>query len=301
MRVALTAIVSALVVAGLASAQSRPDAYVIPGDRVFPEGVAFQPQTGFFYVTSTGDGTVFRGHVTEEAAEPFLPAGGDGRTTAIGLEVDGDRLYVAGGPTGLVTVYDTDTRGLLGRFETGPGGFLNDVATARNGDAFVTDSFRPVLWRVPADLSAIEPWLDFTGTPFQYLPGFNANGIVATPDGKYLIVSQSNANAQKLFRIDVDTKEVVEIATNEPVGGDGLQLQGRRLFAVAGGAIVKVKLSGDFLEGLVESRTTDPSWLSPTTNAIARGRMLLVNSQFARRNAGLPPILPFTVSSLEIP
>jgi sugar lactone lactonase YvrE len=299
MRVALTAIVSALVVAGLAAAQSRPDAYVIPGDRVFPEGVAFQPQTGFFYVTSTGDGTVFRAHVKGDEAERFLPAGGDGRTTAIGLEVDGDRLFVAGGMTGLVTVYDTDTRQLLGRFETGAGGFLNDVATARNGDAFVTDSLRPVLWRISADLSGIEPWLDFTGTPFQYLPGFNANGIVATPDDKYLIVSQSNA--QKLFRIDLDTKEVVEIMTAEPVGGDGLQLQGRRLFAVAGGAIVKVKLSGDFLEGRVESRTTDPSWLSPTTNAIARGRMLLVNSQFARRNAGLPPILPFKVSSLEIP
>jgi sugar lactone lactonase YvrE len=299
MRVALTAIVSALIVAGLASAQSRPDAYVIPGDAVFPEGVAFQPQTGNFYVSSTTDGTIFRGHVKEDAAEPFLPAGGDGRTTAIGLEVDGDRLWVAGGPTGLVFVYDTDTRALLGSFATGAGGFLNDVATARNGDAFVTDSFRPVLWRVPAGLGAIEPWLDFTGTPFQYGPGFNANGIVATPDGKYLIVSQSNA--QKLFRIDLATKEVAEIVTNEPTGGDGLQLQGRRLFAVAGGAIVKVKLSGDFLEGSVESRTTDPSWLSPTTNAIARGRMLLVNSQFARRNAGLPPILPFTVSNLEIP
>jgi DNA-binding beta-propeller fold protein YncE len=299
MRVALTAIVSALVVAGLASAQSRPDAYMIPGDRVFPEGVAFQPQTGLFYVTSTDDGTVFFADMKDEEADEFLPPGGDGRTTAIGLEVDGDRLFVAGGATGLVTVYDTDTRALLGRFETGPGGFLNDIATARNGDAFVTDSLRPVLWRISADLSGIEPWLDFTGTPFEYLPGFNANGIVATPDGKYLIVSQSNA--QKLFRIDLDTKEVVEIVTTEPVGGDGLQLQGRRLFAVAGGAIVKVKLSGDFLEGRVESRTTDPSWLSPTTNAIARGRMLLVNSQFARRNAGLPPILPFTVSSLEIP
>jgi Cu-Zn family superoxide dismutase len=144
----------------------------------------------------------------------------------------------------------------------------------------------------------VEPWLNLTGTPAAYTSGFNLNGIVATPDGKYLIVAKSNTS--QLFRIDLETKEVVEITTDEPTGGDGLQLQGHTLYAIAGGAIVEVRLSGVYLSGDVVSRTTDPSFRSPTTNAIARGRMLVVNSQFAQRPTGTQ-VLPFTVSSVAIP
>ena len=298
MRIGVLVALASLVLAAAAGADPRPSAYVVPGPAVFPEGVAFQPSTGAFFVTSTGDGTVFRGHVSEPVTEVFLPGGQDGRTTAIGLEVDDTRLYVAGGPTGRIFAYDTETKALLESFETGTGGFLNDVATTRSGDAFVTDSFRPILWRVSADLTTVEPWLNFTGTPIVYGGGFNLNGIVATPDDKYLIVSKSNTS--QLFRIDVGTKEIVEITTDEPTGGDGLQLQGHTLYAIAGGGIVKVVLSDDFSSGDVVSRTTDPSFRSPTTNAIARGRMLVVNSQFAQRPT-MTQVLPFTVSSVAIP
>jgi sugar lactone lactonase YvrE len=298
MRIAALVAFASLVLATAAGAEPRPSAYVLPGPAVFPEGVAFQPSTGAFFVSSTTDGTIFRGHVSEPVAEVFLPGGEGGRTTAVGLEIDDMRLYVAGGPTGRIFVYDTETKATLGTFETGAGGFLNDVATTKSGDAFVTDSFRPTLWRVSADLSTVEPWLDFTGTPVVYGPGFNLNGIVATPDGKYLIVSKSNTS--QLFRIDLATKEIVEIETDEPTGGDGLQLQGHRLYAIVGGGILEVRLSGDYSSGTVVSRTIDPSFRSPTTNAIARGRMLVVNSQFAQRPTGTQ-VLPFTVSSVAIP
>lgn len=298
MRIAVLAALASLLLAAAAGADPRPSSYVVSGAAVFPEGVAFQPSSGAFFVSSTGDGTIFRGHVSEPMTEVFLAGGQDGRTTAIGLEVDDTRLYVAGGTTGRIFVYDTETRAKLASFETGAGGFLNDVATTKSGDAFVTDSARPILWRVSADLTTLEPWLNLTGTPAAYTTGFNLNGIVATPDGKYLIVAKSNTS--QLFRIDLETKAVVEITTDEPTGGDGLQLQGHTLYAIAGGAIVEVRLSGGYSSGDVVSRTTDPSFRSPTTNAIARGRMLVVNSQFAQRPTGTQ-VLPFTVSSVAIP
>jgi DNA-binding beta-propeller fold protein YncE len=298
MRIAVLAALASLVLAAAAGADPRPSSYVIPGAAVFPEGVAFQPSSGAFFVSSTGDGTIFRGRVSEPMTQIFLAGGQDGRTTAIGLEVDGTRLYVAGGATGRIFVYDTETRAKLASFETGAGGFLNDVATTKSGDAFVTDSARPILWRISADLTTVEPWLNLTGTPAAYTTGFNLNGIVATPDGKFLIVAKSNTS--QLFRIDLETNEVVEITTDEPTGGDGLQLQGHTLYAIAGGAIVEARLSGDYSSGDVVSRTTDRSFRSPTTNAIARGRMLVVNSQFAQRPTGTQ-VLPFTISSVAIP
>ena len=202
MRIRLTLLIGlgAVVLAATAAATPRPSAYVLPGNAVFPEGIAFDQHTGHFYVSSTTDGSILRGHVSEPAASPFI-AGTTGPFSAIGVDVDGGLLYVAGGMTGTARVYDASTGALLRTFTSGAGGFLNDLAVAKNGDVFVTDSFRPVLWRIPSGVTggALEPWLDLTGTPMQYTTGFNANGIVATPDGKYLIVSQSNTG--ELFPI----------------------------------------------------------------------------------------------------
>jgi hypothetical protein len=219
------------------------------------------------------------------------------------------RLYVAGGGTGLVFVYDTATGQLIRSFTTGFGGaqFLNDVAIAPNGDAFVTDSFRPVLYRVPAadvvpgaGLGTLDPWLDFAGTPLVYEAGFNLNGIVATPDGSSLLVVQSNTG--ELFRITTATKEVSQVDLGpELVHGDGLTLRGRTLYAVDRPSIAKVQLSGDLLTGEVVSRSDDASLSFPTTIALAAGRLLVVNSQFDQRVPGGAPELPFTVSSLAVP
>jgi DNA-binding beta-propeller fold protein YncE len=290
-----------------AGATPRPDAYVLPGAAVFPEGIAFQRETGHFFVSSTSDGSILRGHVSEPAASPFIP-GTTGQFSAIGLELDrAARLYVAGGATGSARVYDAASGALVGSHASPAGGFMNDVAVARTGDAFVTDSFRPILWRIPAGESetsgALEPWLSYAGTPIQYTSApddFEINGIAASESGRYLVVVQSNTG--ELFRIEIATRRVVEIDLGgASVNGDGLELVGRRLYAVADGAIVEILLSGDLTRGDVVSRTSDPSFDSPTTNAIARGRMLVVNSQFERLFGGQPPVLPFTVSSIPLP
>jgi hypothetical protein len=302
----ILAVVAVAVAVATASAAPRPAAYVLPGAAVFPEGVAFQPETGDFFVSSTSDGSIVRGHVSEPAAGPFIP-GTTGQFSAIGLETDpAGRLYVAGGVTGTARVYAASGT-LLGTFTSGSGGFMNDVVVAKNGDVFVTDSFRPILWRIPAasvgSSGPLEPWLSYAGTPIKYTPvpdDFEVNGIVASDNGRYLVVVQSNTG--KLFRIEIATREVVEIDVGSAsVNGDGLQLLGRKLYAVADGGIVEVLLSGDLSRGEVVSRTTDPSFSSPTTNAIARGRMLVVNSQFDRLFSGQPPVLPFTVSNIPLP
>jgi sugar lactone lactonase YvrE len=300
----------ALLLAALApmAQAARITRYVLPGATVFPEGIAYQQGTGNFYVSSTTDGTIFRGHVQEEMTSVFLPGGTDGRTTATGLKVDDDgRLFVAGASTGKIFVYDTESGALLGQFDNNEGPtFLNDIAITPAGDAFVTDSLDPILYRVSIDAQGqphFEAWLDFTGTPLVYQPGFNVNGIVATNDGRYLVVVQSNTG--KLFCIDIATKQVVPIDLGGATvtNGDGLLLQGHNLYVVRNQQelIVKVRLSGDLSSGTVVSSTTDPSFQFPTTAARANGRLLVVNSQFDRRGPGLQPDLPFNVSSVPVP
>jgi sugar lactone lactonase YvrE len=287
--------------------------YVLPGTAVFPEGIAFEESTGNFFVSSTTDGTIFRANVADETAHVFLTGGSDGRTTAIGVAVDGDgRLFVAGGGTGTVWVYDSTSRDLLGRFTTPAGTtFLNDIAIDRSGDAYVTDSLRPIIWRITAEAVAAadggtvaaELWLDLTGTAITYQAGFNLNGIEATADGRYLVTVQSNVGA--LFRIDIATRTPsrIDLGGETVPAGDGLLLMGRTLYVAQNslGLIARIGLDGQLTSGTVVSRTGDPSLRFPTTIDFARGRLLVVNSQFNKRGPGLTPELPFTVSSIPLP
>jgi len=306
---AMLAVLVALAPTATVGAAPRPSSYTLPGGAVFPEGVAYQPTTGNFFVSSTTDGSILRGNVMDPAASPFI-AGSGTQFSAIGVKVDdAGRLYVAGGVTGNVSAFDAATGAPIRTFTTGAGGFLNDLAVAKNGDIFVTDSFRPVLWRIPAaeivpsaTPAAAEAWLDLSGKIPNAAGQFNVNGIVAPESGKHLVVAQSFTS--ELFRINVATKAVTKIDLGgEAVAGDGLALLGRTLYAAEPflGRIAKVALSGDLSTGTVLSRTTDPSFITPTTLTVASGRLLVVNSQFERLFGGLPPILPFTISSIPLP
>jgi DNA-binding beta-propeller fold protein YncE len=293
--------------------QSRTITYTIPGDAVFPEGIAVDHRTGFFYVGSTTDGTIFRGHLRRPAMEVFLAGGGDGRTTAIGMKVDKrGRLFVAGGGTGQVWVYDTRTKALVRHFDTGRrtgATFLNDVALARNGDAFVTDSLFPELLRIRASevrpgapTGTPEAFVNFTGTPAEYVAGFNLNGIALSADGKHVVVIASNTG--RVFRVSLRDRSVAEIPiTGGPLPmGDGILIKGNLLLVSRNAAelTVSVALNGRLTSGRVFAAYTDPLYMFPTTIALARGRVLSVNAQFDRRNAGQPPVLPFTVASVPL-
>ena len=284
-----------------------PDRYVLPGAAVFPEGIAYDQRSGTVYVSSTTDGTIFSGNVRDETLGVFLAGNTDGRTTATGLAVDDEgRLFVSGGGTGKLFVYDA-SGALLASFATGSSPtFINDVAVAKDGSAYFTDSQSPYLYRVyqnEAGEWAYERWIDFTGTALVYVAGFNLNGIEVTPNGKYLIVVQSNTG--RLFRIEIATKEIVPIDLGGATvpAGDGILLQGSTLWVLQNNValLTEIRLNVERATGQVIARTTDPSFAFPTTLTDARGRLLVVNSQFNRRGPVLSPTLPFTVSVIRKP
>lgn len=309
-----------------AGGESGARVFELPGDMVYPEGVTYDGRTGEFYVGSTGDGTIFRGDVVTGEVEVFSEGGSDGRTIAVGMKIDGTgKLFVAGGPTGMVWVYDTRTGDLLASFANGLGQgetFLNDIALTSGGDAYVTDSLNPVLYRVlgadipfeapaatpsaggagatPAAGATLEPFVEFEGTALQYVEGFNLNGIVATPDGAALIVVQGNTGA--LYHIDIASQAITEVdlAGETVTGGDGMLLAGQTLHVVNQGQITPVELDEDFLTGTVGEPFADPSFQGPTTIAMYGSCLLVVNAQFAARESGTPE-LPFTVVGIPVP
>lgn len=301
--IALVLLIPALGVSG----DSLPDSYALPGETVFPEGVATLPGPNYFYVSSTDDGTIFRGQLHEPEAEVFLPGGQDDRTAAAGLAVDPERniLFVSGAATGMVWAYDLRSRELVGiganDYEQT---FINDVTVTPDGAAYFTDSMQPVIYRLSgagSDEATFEEWLELDGTAIEYQEGFNLNGIVASADGAYLIAVQSNTG--KLFRITTgDEADAVEIDLGGATvpAGDGLVLRGQTLSVVQNqlGQITTVKLSGDYTSGELWSVYVNPAFMTPTTAAVLGDRLLVVNAQFGAR--GGTPVLPFSVSSVPV-
>jgi Cu-Zn family superoxide dismutase len=303
---------------GTASAARAPHAtpsadpthtYALPGDAVFPESVGVSKADHTYYVGSTGDGTVFKGSTDGTEAAVFLPGGADGRTFVAGVKVDGPYLLLAGGATGQLFVYDRRTGAFIKKFVVPPTGaptFINDVAIARNGDLYVSDSLRPTIWKIPAadvgtpsaDPVELVPWIDLSAI---YVSGFNFNGIVVTSHDRYVLATQSATG--QLWRITIADKTIRQI----DLGGvtlpnaDGLALSGHTAYVAqnALSQIVRIDLKALYGTGTVVSTTTDPTFMYTTAVALLPGRLLVVNSQF--NNRGGTPVLPFTVSNVARP
>jgi sugar lactone lactonase YvrE len=301
------AAIAAVAIAALtapAAGAAVPDRYVLPGDAVFPEGVATRPGTDELYVTSTSDGTVFRGRLGSERMSVFLPPRRDGRVNAVGIRATRDRLVVAGGVTGRVFVYDLRTRRLVRRFSTGTGGLINDVAITPSGDVYVTDSPRSLLFRIPArDLvrrrAGTKRLTSFVRFPESLAPSGYANGVA--PAGRRHLIVGFLASG-RLVRVDLRTRALrrVDVGASTLPVPDGIAVRGRTAYVVnSASRITQLALADDYANGRVVRQITNPAFRLPTTVAVAGRRLLVVNSQFDRRATS--PVLPFTVSSVPRP
>jgi len=270
-----------------------------PDPAANPEGIAVGKH-GTFYVSITGDGAIYSGSLGSDTVSPFIP--GTAGDSSVGIKVRKGKLYVAGGATGMIKVYDLTTKALVASFDTGAGGFLNDLIVTPRGDVFVTDSFRPMLWHVTAAQVAAgtgtPQGLDVSGSISFTAGAFNLNGIVQK-DKRRLIVVQTNTG--QLWRIDLSKKldairKITEIKGVSVPGGDGMILDRGRLVVVQGGPPAQlnfVKLRHGARRGTSQGTQTSANLHGPSTIARDGKFYLVVNADFA--NAASPP---FTVAGL---
>lgn len=299
-RPALALALALLFGAPLASAQADAarlageTGYDQPAAGILPEGIGVDPQRLVFDVSGVNDGgRIYRGRVGEEPLEVWQPGNADGRSTARGIDVDGQgRVYVAGGPTGRLWVFGADGTPLAA-LAAPAGTFFNDVAIGVDGAASFTDSNQPRIWRVAQGTGGVWQatlWLDAAATIPVVLPGFNLGGIVATPDVRHLLVTQGTTG--RLWRIDLATQEIlaVDLGGASLVNADGIVLRGHTLWVVQNFSrqITELALDGDFAQARVVSVVPTPANRTFTTAKIAAGRLLMVDSQFGFAPAAAP-------------
>src|ERR1700752_4509804 len=144
-RLLLVVAALAAVVTSVAGAQNTFPSRIDLPDGFQPEGITTASET--FFVGSIPTGAVYRGSLRTGKGTILVPAVA-GRA-AIGMKVDRGRLFVAGGPTGDAYGYNARSGAFITSDALAGGvSCINDVVVTK-GAAWFTDSFKPVLDRVP--------------------------------------------------------------------------------------------------------------------------------------------------------
>jgi sugar lactone lactonase YvrE len=251
-----------------------------------PEGITTGRGTTVF-VGSLATGAIWKADVRTGVGRILVP-GVEGNV-AVGVEYEArrNRLWVAGGPTGEVRVYNASTGTLLQTYSFSPVGFLNDLVVTRNA-VYVTDSGIKQLDVIPLGRRGRLPapsgvrTLPLSGD-IEWVTGpgqFNANGIVAR--NGWLILVQSNAG--KLFRVNPATgiTRTIDLGGTSVGFGDGLELHGGTLYVVRNqlNTVAVYRLGARLLSARFVGNLPSAGLDVPTTAAFQAGRLWAVNARF---------------------
>jgi sugar lactone lactonase YvrE len=310
---AVLGLATALGPAAAASATSTTATATVAGHNVLPTQIdlpdGFQPEgiaigaLPFAFFGSRADGDIYRANLITGEGRVITQGPGTG---SLGMKLDlRGRLFVAGGPGGDARVVNGITGQVLASytFAAAPT-FINDVVLT--GDAaWFTDSMNANLYKVPLGRHGSLPGqsavvrVPLSGDYVQ-VPGFNANGITETPDGKALLVVQSATGL--LFRVNKATgvATTVDLGGTLLSNGDGLLLLGRTLYAVQNvqNLVAVVQLNRAGTSGELVNTLTSPDFDVPTTAAAFGNRLYLPNARFTT-----PPTdtTPYTAVAIRKP
>jgi len=267
--------------------------FVVDDPTLIPEGIAFDPRTGAYFLGSVCQRKIVR--IVAGAATDLVPTGRDGLGAVLGLHVDarpGGLLWAVynparkteAGPSGLVAV-DPETGALRRHLRLAGTHLLNDLAISDGGDIYVTDSDQGAVYRMRAAGDELTPFVA-PGT-FPY-----ANGIVVVPGAGKLLV----ADVLGISIVDLETaarRRLVRGPALSLGAIDGLAIRDRTLVAVQSGYgrahIVRFELDPAVTQvtrmEILES--ANDLFDSPTTGVIAAdGFVYIANSQVRRCRDG---------------
>lgn len=179
----------------------------LPGDRLFPEGIATTSDGRIFIGSFTG-GTILETDASGQT-RTFIPAGQNGLVSVVGLMSDEENnlLYACSSDPGIgdltgnaapaLTAFDLETGASVARYELPAGGFCNDITQAPDGSIYVTDSFNPRILKLDTSTSRLKEWV--TDSRFEG-EGFNLNGLAFANNAIYTV----KHNSGELFEIPVE-------------------------------------------------------------------------------------------------
>ena len=263
----------------------------------YPEGIVYDSVANVYYVSSARLGTV--GKVTPQGSYSQLYTDSSLKST-YGLKLSPDgKLYACAGDANYSKFTSPDTRKKMARVlvidpASGtkvrdidlaglvPGEhFPNDLAFDDAGNAYVTDSFANVIYKITKDGKASV----FADSPMFKTKGVGLNGIVYHNDG-YLLACSTGTGA--IYKISMaEPKQVSRVATDQFfVNADGLLLtRDKTLVLVQNGGsdkIYELKSEDNWGSAKLHASTlVADRFTYPATATLANGKIWIMNANFS--------------------
>jgi sugar lactone lactonase YvrE len=295
----------------LRSNDRLPDEVLVHDPGLYPEGVEWDAARGRFLVSSVARGSVTAVH-DDGSLELLAPA--DGITSSLGLHIDvaRDRLLVAGADFAAVgdpqvtgeaklAIHDLASGRRLHLVDLAalrPGGrhLANDVAVDPAGNAYVTDSLSPVIYKVtPEGRAGV-----FVEDPRLVGDGIGLNGIEYLPSGHLLV---SMASARTLYRVPLDSpRRPTEVRLSEPLAADGLLLLPDGAVVTPAPfhpAVLELRSDDGWASARVTRRHPTTADATTTTAALRDGTVYALNAHFAEMS-GPRPVETFEIFRVRL-
>ncbi len=197
-----------LALAGCSHQESVQTAFIIPEKDLIPEGMAYDPATKTFFVSSVAKRKIITFSLSGKA-EDFISSGQDGIGEVLGMKVDPrkQQLWACSNTKGdtamsVVHQFDIATRKLIRKYElttTAETHLFNDLVIIDSG-VYITDSDFDAVYRIKPGEDHLEIFLKCPDLHY-------CNGITTSLKGDHLMVSASSG----VFSIDLYSRKLRKV------------------------------------------------------------------------------------------
>ena len=265
---------------------------------LYPETIEYNRKDDTFLLSSFRDGAIYE---VDQSGKTSVLVDDPRLCSVLGIAIDAERQRLwavnsdmgasvkpsPAGPNRLagVGIYDLKTGAPLNYVDLGPLAdgphLINGIALDPAGNAYITDSLSPIIYKVTPQGSASIFLRDarFAGN------AINLNGVVVHPDGYLLVIKKSDGT---LFKVPLDRPTAAtQVAIGDRfVGGDGLTLVGKNDLVVIANRTPERTSNAAF------SLSSEDGWSSakvsavqqlgdvyPTTAVLRGGSLYVVHSK----------------------
>ena len=267
----------------------------------YPEGVVFSPKTNKYYVSSARLGTI--GEVTADGKyKAFFQSPELKSSYGLKIHPDQKRLFACVGDANYSKfksdathkkmarfigidlksgkkVMDVDLSGLVAGEH-----FPNDFTFDNKGNAYITDSFANVIYKVSNDGKAQV----FAKSPFFKTEGVGLNGIV-WHESNFLLVASSGTGS--VYKVDIANPANVQRVSLPQffMNADGLLLTSPNVLALVqnGGSnrIFELESKDNWKSAIVKSATgLEDRFAFPSTATANKNEVWVMNAKFNELN-----------------
>jgi streptogramin lyase len=287
-RRAFSLVVIVAAVAGLQAAD-RPEITFTDG-KIFPESLT-STKNGTIYFGSLGQDSVYRATGKEEKASVWIQPKSNGLMTVLGVFADepAGTLWVCASATGgrggtpvvgetALKAFSLKDASFKASYPFPNGGLCNDIAVAKDGTVYATDTTGARVLRLKKGASAFDAW-----AADAMLLG-TVDGVALLADGNVYVNSVGQGTLLRIpVKADGSAGTIAKLETSRPLTQpDGMRSVGSKTMLLVEGAgrLDEVTINGD----KAEIKVLREGLTGPTAVTVAGGMAYIAEARLNFRN-----------------